>query len=324
MTDSVSIVIPCLEEEKFIGLCLDSILDNDFPKAKLEVLVIDGMSNDNTRSIITKYSQKYPFIKMLDNPKKKTPSALNIGIKNAKYDIIMRIDAHSIYEKEYISKCVKYLNEYKADNVGGVRETLARDDNFISQAIAVSMSHSFAAGNATYRTGTKSPKWVDTVFGGCYRKEVLEKIGLFNEVLTNCQDKDLNIRLREAGGKILLVPDIRCYYYTRSDVKNFCKYSFKMGFMPFYFARVSRKLLSSRNYIPPAFVITLMVTGSIPLLHPVFFAVVFAYLALDVFFSAGVAFDKRDIRYLPAMFIIFPTVHILYGLGAIRGCLKRS
>lgn len=172
----VSIIIPCRNEEKFIGKCLDSILVQDYPKDKLEVLVINGMSEDGTKEIVKEYNRRHVFIRLLDNPKKTTPCALNIGIKHARGEIIMRMDARATYEKDYISKRVRCLGECNADNVGGLMITKPRNNTFI--------------GNSTFRTASKEPKWVDTVFDGCYRKEVFEKIGLFNEALLRGQGRE--------------------------------------------------------------------------------------------------------------------------------------
>ena len=127
----VSVIIPCRNEEKFIGKCLDSVIANDYLKDNLEILVIDGMSDDKTREILKDYSQKYNFIRMIDNPKKFTPFALNIGVKNAKGEIIIRLDAHSIYNKDYISKCIKYLKEYEVDNVGGIWKIMPSEKTLI-------------------------------------------------------------------------------------------------------------------------------------------------------------------------------------------------
>ena len=114
---TVSVIIPCFNEEQFIAACLDSVINSDFPKEKLEILVVDGLSQDNTREIVEGYSLRYPYIKLLNNPKRYTPFAFNIGIKNSTTEIIIIIGAHSHYHQDYISKCVYYLNEYKADNV---------------------------------------------------------------------------------------------------------------------------------------------------------------------------------------------------------------
>ena len=209
----VSIIIPCRNEEPFILKCLNSLFLQDYPKEKLEILVIDGASEDKTKKIIQEYIKKHPFVKLLENPQKFTPIGLNIGIKEAKGDVIARMDAHAEYEKEYISKCVKYLNKYKVDNVGGVMITLSRKDTIWGKAIIAVLSHRFGVGNARFRVGAQKPVLVDTVFGGCYRREVFNKIGYFNENLVRGQDMDFNLRLRKAGGKILLVPKIKSYYY---------------------------------------------------------------------------------------------------------------
>lgn len=179
----VSIIIPCRNEEKFIDKCLDSIIAQDYPKDKLEVLVVDGMSEDGTRSITRDYVQNYPFIKVLDNSKKAIPFAMNIGIRFAKGDIIMKMDAHTTYKKDYVSNCVKYLDKYKADNVGGILKMIPRDSTVIARAIVLSFSCPFGVGNSYFRAGCERPKWVDTVAFGCYRREVFEKFGLYN-----CED----------------------------------------------------------------------------------------------------------------------------------------
>jgi glycosyltransferase involved in cell wall biosynthesis len=192
----VSIIIPCRNEEKYIGKCLDTLLKQDYPKDDLEILVVDGASEDNTKEIVKGYSQKYPFIRLLDNPKKYTPFGLNIGIKLSKGKIIIRTDAHSGYEKDYVSKCVKYLDEYKADNVGGGIKTLPAQNTIQAKAIAIVLSHHFGVGGAVFRKGAQKLVEVDTVFGGCYKKDVFDKIGYFNENLFRTQDLEFNMRLK--------------------------------------------------------------------------------------------------------------------------------
>lgn len=324
---SVSVIIPCLNERGFIGRCLDSIIANDHPKDKLEVLVVDGMSSDGTRSSVEQYAQRYPFIRMLDNPKKIKPRALNIGIQEAKGSIIIRMDAHAVYEPDYISKSVKYLHEYNADNVGGIRRTLAGGGSVIARAIAYSISHPFAAGNATFRTGSQTMKWVDTVFGGCYRKEVFEKIGLFDEALIRGQDREFNVRLRRAGGRILLAPDIVCYYFARNDLRDFLAWIFVGGLTPFYISRITGKVIFSwRNLVPLAFVLTLVATLLLSLLHSLFLwifgGIVAVYLVASVVASLPVARKEKDFRFLVIMPFIFATTHIAYGIGSLIGLFK--
>ncbi|MFQ5779968.1 MAG: glycosyltransferase, partial [Nitrospiria bacterium] len=139
----VSIIIPCRNERDFIASCLDSILGNDYPFRLIEILVVDGMSTDGTRGIVEAYAQHHTFIRLLDNPKKLTPAALNVGVKNAMGEIIIRMDAHATYDSKYISKCTKALDEYKAGNVGGIWRIIPRGNTLTGKAIVKSLSHRF-------------------------------------------------------------------------------------------------------------------------------------------------------------------------------------
>jgi len=305
----VSIIIPCRNEEKYIGKCLDSIIRQDFPKENLEVLVIDGMSEDKTEEIVAKYASKYSFIKLLDNSKKFTPFGLNIGVKEAKGEIILRMDAHASYEKDYISKCLKYLKEYNADNVGGILKTLPAENTISAEAIALSLSHPFGVGTSYFRLGAKEPREVDTVFGGCYKREVFEKIGLFNENLKRSQDIEFNLRLKRTGGKILLVPDIISYYYPKSNLEDFFLHNFEDGtwaVLPLKFVKTPLKL---RHYIPLIFVLTLPLS-------------IWPYIPISLFFSAQIAFCEKDLRLFFVMPLVFATRHFGYGLGSIFGLIK--
>ena len=226
----VSIIIPCRNEEKFIGKCLDSVLMQDYPKDKIVVLFVDGQSIDRTRMIIEEYVKSYPFIRLLNNPRKTVPFALNKGITEAEGKIIIILSAHAYYPPDYVSKCVKHLNKYKVYNVGGIFETLPGAKTLKAMAIALTLSSPFGVGNSYFRTGIKEPRLVDTVPFGCYHKEIFEKNGNFNENLTRNQDIEFNLRLKKAGCKILLVPDIKSYYYARSTFKELFMNNFQNGF----------------------------------------------------------------------------------------------
>ena len=325
--DLVSIVIPCRDEQKYIGQCLDSIVANEYPKDKLEVFVIDGRSDDGTRQIVERYAQQYPFIKILDNPKKITPAALNIGIKHAGGELIIRIDAHAAYEKDYISKCVKYLEEYEADTVGGVMKALPRDNTPFSKAIVHSLSNRFGVGGSVFRTGSEKPEWVDTVFGGCYRREVFDKIGLFNEDLTRTQDMEFNLRLIRAGGKILLHPEIVSYYYARSEFKSFCRHNFGNGVWAIYpFKFITSTPVSWRHLVPLVFVSSLIGSAVLSIFSQIFlwlFVFIFGSYALaNLYFSAKITVREKDFRLLFVMPLVFAALHIGYGLGSLWGLLK--
>ncbi|PIY89124.1 MAG: glycosyl transferase [Candidatus Nealsonbacteria bacterium CG_4_10_14_0_8_um_filter_37_14] len=322
----VSIIIPCRNEEKFIGKCLNSIINNDYSKESLEILVIDGMSEDKTKEIVEKYTKQYLYIKILENPNKFTPFGLNIGVKNARGDIIIRMDAHSTYEKDYISKCIKYLNQYNADNVGGIWKIMPRTHTLINKAIVFASSSIFGAGDAYYRRGySRGPKWVDTVFGGCYKKEVFERIGLFNENLVRSQDMEFNLRLKKAGGKILLVPEIVSYYYPKSNLKDFFRHNFSDGIWSTYPLKFEVRIFSWRHLVPLFFVSSLILSLFFSFFFwqaRLFFDLIFgSYVFLSLFFSVKISF-KKGFQYLFLMPIVFATRHFGYGLGSIWGIVK--
>ncbi len=305
----VSVIVPCLNEEKYIGRCLDSVVAQDFPKDKLEILVVDGISEDKTREIVKNYKEKYPFLKLLDNPRVITPSAMNIGIKNAKGEIIIKMDAHSVYEKDYISKCVEHLIESGADNVGGVLKTIPAKNTLEARAIAISLSHFFGAGSSYFRTGSKELREVDVVAFGCYKKEVFQKIGLFNEKMAKIEDLELNYRLRKAGGKIMLFPDIKAFYYPSSDnLKDFLKHNFTDGIWATYPLKYGFKS-SFRHLIPLIFVLTLPLS-------------IWPYIPISLFFSLKIAVREKDFRFFFIMPLVFGARHIGYGLGSVWGIIK--
>ena len=323
----VSIVVPCRNEERFIENCLNSIIENDFPKERLEVLAVDGMSDDETRGAIKGFAKKYQWIRLIENPKRITPVALNIGIRHAKGEIIIWMSAHNRYDKNYISRCVESLEKYGADNVGGVMKTLPREDSFMAQAIVASLSHRFGVGNSYFRVQTNKPKWVDTVFGGCYRREVFDRVGLFNENLVRGQDMEFNLRLKKAGGKTLLVPDIVSYYYARSDIKSFWKHNFTNGvwaILPFLYSPIMP--VSWRHLVPLVFVTTLLGSAFQGLFWTPFFylflVILGSYGLANLSASLQIALEKRNIRYMLAMPFVFGALHFAYGLGSLWGLLK--
>lgn len=321
----VSVIIPCRNEEEFIAKCLNSLILQDFPKEKLEVLVIDGESEDRTREVVRSYVKKFRFIKLLNNQKKIKPCALNIGVKKAIGDIIVIMDAHSGYKKDYISKCVECLKKYKAANVGGIIKTLPAKNTVVAKAIAISLSHFFGVGGSRFRIGSKKPQWVDTVFGGCYKKEIFKKIGLFNENLIRSQDMEFNLRLKKAGGKILLAPDIISYYYPKSNLKDFFIHNFRDGIWAVYPLKFVKMPLRLRHYIPLAFILGLflsLILSPFFLFGKILFILIFgSYLLLNLFFSLEISM-KKGLKYFFILPIVFASRHIGYGLGSVWGLIK--
>jgi succinoglycan biosynthesis protein ExoA len=326
----LSVIIPCWNEARFVAAFLDSVFANTYPADRMEVLLVDGMSEDGTREIVRHYALRDPRLALVDNPGHSKPAALNLGIRQAKGDVIVRLDVHAEYPPDYLENCVRGLVEHpQADNVGGIRISRARDDTLAGRAIALSTTSVFGAGNSKYRVGVTGPQWVDTVFGGCYRKSVFDRIGLFDEQLTRAQDREFNQRLRAAGGNILLLPDITCTYYARSDIREFCSWTFEAGYWPFKASRtVGRWIGSWRNVVPMAFVMSLAAgAAAAPVSRTarrVTGAVLATYGLTALTFAARLARKHRDPGLAVAMPPVFLATHVIYGVGSLKGVLERS
>ncbi len=321
----VSVVIPVRNEEKFISKVLDSILNNDYPKEKLEILVIDGMSEDKTREIVKSYSEKYSFIKLLDNPNKYTPHALNIGIDNMSGDIMMIAGAHTTYSKNYISECVKAIQS-GYDVAGGVMVTLPRSNTPKAIAIARVLSHPFGTG-AKYRTReVKKVEEVDTVAYALYKKEIFDKVGRFNKNLIRNQDIEMNLRIRRNGGKIALIPTARSYYYARDTFKSLWKNNFENGYWVIKSARYAKIPFSIRHIVPMIFVLFL-VFGTLLSMFSSVVRLIFSftlalYFLIILVSSAEIGIKEKSFRVFLYSFLAFVVLHVAYGVGSVVGLLN--
>lgn len=323
----VSIIMPCYNERAFIGKALESLLRQDYPADRTEILVVDGGSNDGTRHIIERMASDDQRVRMIDNPHRSKSRALNLGISHARGDVVMRVDAHATYAPDYVSLSVRHLVRTGADNVGGLRGTSPQKDTKLGHAIALSISSRFGSGGATYRAGASGQRWVDTVFGGCYRREVFDRVGKFDERLYRGQDREFNARLVSAGGRILFDPDIRCTYYARSDLKSFVPWIFVSGMTPFYISRITRtRTWSWRNFAPPIFVLALPALAALGLLFTAAWLVLAAlsavYLVVTMSFAAVEASRAGDWLLFPWLAVIFVLTHFAYGLGSLWGFVR--
>lgn len=321
----VSVLVPCRNERRYIADCLDSILATHYPLDRLEVLVVDGRSDDGTREIIERHAAMHPAVRLIDNPKRITPVALNHGIRAAAGDIVLRMDAHVSYPPDYIPRLVAALEATGADNVGGVLVTRPAGHGAIARAIAVALSHSFGVGNSYFRIGVSAPRWVDTIAFFCCRRELFDRIGMFDEELVRHQDGEFNGRLIKAGGRILLLPDVTSYYYARGSVRQVARMYFQYGYFKPVVARKLGRFMSGRQLIPPAFVLSLLGTGLLAVWVPVagllFGAVAGAYAAA-VLTCCGLAVRRHGVRCALALAAVFPVLHLSYGFGFIRRALE--
>lgn len=320
----LSVIVPIYQEEKYISKCIDSMLSQDYPKDDLEIILVDGMSKDRTREIVATYTAKYPFIRMIDNPERIAPCAMNRGIKEAKGDVIMRLDAHVYYPKNYFSLLVEKLNELPgAENVGALCNTLPVNDSITAQSIAAVLSSSFGMGNSHFRVGADKEMEVDTVPFGCFHRSIFDKVGLYDEELVRNQDDELNARIIKAGGKIYLIPQLVCEYYARDTAKKVFKMFYQYGvFKPL----VNKKLGSPatvRQFFPLFFVLGLLVGPVVCLFLPVlwwaYFAVIILWFILATSFSLK---DSKNLKRIITQNWIYFVVHFGYGWGYIVGIYK--
>ena len=320
----LSVIVPIYQEEKYISKCIDSMLSQDYPKDDLEIILVDGMSKDRTREIVATYTAKYPFIRMIDNPERIAPCAMNHGIKEAKGDVIMRLDAHVYYPKNYFSLLVEKLNELPgAENVGALCNTLPVNDSITAQSIAAVLSSSFGMGNSHFRVGADKEMEVDTVPFGCFHRSIFDKVGLYDEELVRNQDDELNARIIKAGGKLYLIPQLVCEYYARDTAKKVYKMFYQYGvFKPL----VNKKLGSPatiRQFFPLFFVLGLLVGPVVCLFLPVlwwaYFAVIMLWFILATSFSLK---DSKNLKRILTQNWIYFVVHFGYGWGYIVGIYK--
>ena len=316
----VSVIVPCRNEERYIARCLDSIMATDYPADRLEVLVVDGESEDRTRAILGEYTARYPIIRVLDNPGRIQPIALNIGIRAAAGEILMRMDAHALYPKNYISDLVAALQTSGADNVGGVLVTAPARETPIGRAIAIALSQPFGVGNAYFRIGVRQQRWVDTVAFFCCRRETFERVGLFDERQRD-EDSEFNARLIRHGGRVLLVPNVVARYYARETVRQVARMYHQYGYSKPLVVRKLGRVMTLRQLVPPTFLLALAATAILsPWVYPLgiaFVATAATYVLAVLGFSIG-AGRKAGPPTVAALALIFPVVHFSYGVGFLR------
>lgn len=322
----VTCVIPCRNEADFVATCLDSVVALDWPTDRVEVLVCDGGSSDRTVDIAEQYAAAHPQIKVLRNPKRTLASGWNLGLAHARGEIVCTMIAHQTYEPAYITASVGYLREFDADGVGGGMRTLPQDDTPIGRAIGVAWAHPFGVGNAYFRIGTERPRWVDNIHCGVFRRDALERVGGYNEKLTRSQDADMQTRLRAAGGRLLLVPEIFSEYFTRSAFGPFARYCVVNGYWVARPLEHGAFLSSLRHWIPMLFVLSLLGLTLLSIISPVagvlLGAIVMTYALCSIAASISAAVRRRDPRYALLLPIVFATLHVGYGIGTTAALVE--
>ena len=317
----VSVVMPVYNEEKYVEKCVDSLLLQDYPQNNMEWIFVDGRSTDRTVELLKRYQERYPaLIRILYNRKKIVPCAMNIGIEASQGKYIVRLDAHADYARDYISKCVYYLENTDAENVGGAIETKA--NGFVGNMIAKMLSSKFGVGNSQFRTNGESG-YVDTVPFGAFRREVFSKYGGYDERLVRNQDNEMNFRIRKNGGKIYLSDDIHLSYYCRDSIKGISAMARKNGMWNIITMRLCPGSMGLRHFIPLLFVVSIFFLILSGIAHPLFWMLLgmelSLYLLLDVLATSRRA---TGIGEFCILIFLFPIFHVAYGLGSMEGIIK--
>lgn len=318
----VSVVIPIRNEENYVDMFVKSVLKQDFPKENLELIFVDGMSEDKTLDILKSYRRIYDFINIYTNYNKTVQYALNIGIKNAIGDIIVRMDVHSEYSEDYISKCVEYLNKTGAQNVGG--PMVSRGKTPIQKVIAAAYHSSFALGGGKFHE-ENFEGYADTVYLGAFKKETLLKLNMYDENLPRSEDDDLNFRLLESGGKVFITPKIKSIYYPRSTYKDLFRQYYEYGFWKVAVIKKHHKPARISHLVPASFVLFILIFGFLSCffkpLRLFYLGVLSFYILLDAYFS----FKNEKVKSIKDKFrlmLVHFILHFSYGFGFIMGLFE--
>lgn len=317
MTPQISIIVPAYNEQDTIGLLLSAIYAQTCPRHTLEVVIAD-MSTDQTRQRVAEFQHQHPdlLIRVVENTGRNIPSGLNAAIKAAQGEWIVRLDAHSAPQPDYVERCVAALQAGLGDNVGGVWDIRPRHAGWQARTIAAAAAHPLGVGDARYRY-TDRPQYVDTVPFGAFRREMALQIGLFDEKLLTNEDYEFNVRIRQAGGKIWLDPSIRSTYFARPDLLALARQYWRYGYWKARMLRNYPHTLRWRQALPPLFVLSLLLLAGLS-----FFTSVTAWifvLELSVYAAVLLAVGiQQSIRRRDAMMIFgvplaIMTMHVFWG-----------
>ena len=320
----VSVIMPVRNEEAFIARSLGAVVGQDYPHELMEVVVADGMSTDRTRDIVRSFAGSAPRVKLVDNPGRTAPGGLNAAIRGAAGEIIVRVDGHCEVSADYVRQCVAHLGEGRAEGVGGPIETVG--ETAFAQAIALAMSSRFGVGGSSFRTVRDREMFTDTLAFPAYRRDVVERVGWFDEELVRNQDDEYNYRLRKLGGRLLLSPLIRSRYYSRASLRSLWRQYFQYGFWKVRVTQKHPAQMRPRQFVPAIFVLGLLFAllpapflpyGWVPAA-----AISAAYVAANLGCSVWLAWRARRWRYALLLPACFAALHFGYGLGFLAGLLK--
>lgn len=327
MPPTVSIVVPCFNEEKRIRTLLDAIFTQTYPRHLMDVTIADGHSTDRTREIIAQFQREHPDLKVtvIDNDARTIPAGVNRAIQASRGEIVLRLDGHSSPYPDYVQRVVEALEAGKGQNVGGVWEIRPGAGTPVARGIAAAAAHPLGVGDALYRHA-KQAAVVDTVPFGAWKRAFLQEIGGYDESLHSNEDYELNARIRQRGGIIWLDPAIRSIYFARPTLGALARQYGRYGFWKFQMLRRYPHTLRWRQALPPLFVLSLLGNALLGLVWPLFAALLALELAVyaGVLLAAGAhaALKQRDAALLWAMPLAMAVMHLAWGSGFLWSVLK--
>ena len=319
----VTVIIPVRNEQGFIGRCLQALAAQDYPRDRFEVIVLDGGSTDSTEDEVRITAETASLsVYFAPNPKQTAATGFNLGLTLAHGDVIVRLDGHSRPATDFLSASVRVLTETGADAVGGPIET--RGFGEVGRAIAVAMSSRFGIGDTAFRLAAFATQETDSVPYGAYRRSVFERIGNLAEAIDRGEDDEFNYRLRDAGGRIVLSPDIRSTYYCRDTFPALARQYWQYGLAKAAVLQRHPNRLRARHLVPSALVGLLgagiVLGGAIKPLGRLAAVAAASYTAANAFATLGLARNhKREARYLP---LAFACIHLPAGAGMLLGFVR--
>jgi succinoglycan biosynthesis protein ExoA len=315
----VSVVIPVLNEERFIDACLRAVLAQDYPATLMEIVVVDGVSSDRTAALVRAIAAEDSRIRLLTNPKQKTPTSMNLGVAAARGQVVVRIDGHSLVARDHVRRNVEFLQRSGADHVGGLMK--AQGHNTVASAIALALSSPFGVGNAVFRY-TDREQDLDTVPFGAYRRDTLLRLGGFDERFSQGQDSELDFRITLSGGRVRINPDIRTEYFCRDSLPRLAQQFFRYGRAKAFIFHKHGALPSPRALAPAALLSTVMaLTLAAPIFRPArrALAVLLGIYALACTVAGIRVAARQGWRHTPLLPIIFAVLHFSHGAGFLAG-----
>ena len=326
MPPKVSILIPCYNEQSTIRLLLKALYEQTFPRAEMEVIISDGVSTDGTRAEIAAFQNEFPdlAVRIVENTDRSIPAAVNRAIETANGEILVRLDAHSKPNPDYVANCIRAHAENRGENVGGVWEIQPGADTWIARSIAVAAAHPLGVGDALYRHA-KNAAEVDTVPFGSFRRSLIDQIGFFDETLLTNEDYEFNARVRKAGGRIWLDPAIRSIYFARSTLLELARQYWRYGFWKWRMLRKYPNTLRWRQALPPLFVLSLLgfmlLSIFIPFMRVVWMGEFLLYIFIMLVTGLFTAYRQQKPYLLPGLALAIPVMHLAWGSGFLWSIL---